>query len=195
LATTKLIACVIVDLKCLQVWLRLFFKVFFLINILKYFFYFLKIIFDISASKLSENIKKYINLKKKLKIFLKRKNNSTEQSFFLLCETGYWISLSARTFLTGLCRCLFSSFQTLLSCLLGSCKIISCMDTSWMRTAISHPWNKKLKKLLRFISFRFGSLTGRYIACSGGEKKSHGSQHNFINFKYTKFWFMQVFLA
>jgi len=32
------------------------------------FFYFFKIIFDISASKLSENTKKYINLKQRKKI-------------------------------------------------------------------------------------------------------------------------------
>jgi hypothetical protein len=45
----------------LEVWLRLFFKVFFTRECIKiiYIFYFLKIIFDIRALKLSKNIKKY----------------------------------------------------------------------------------------------------------------------------------------
>ena len=51
-------------LGCLRVWLRLFFKKFFTRKCIKiiFFFYFLKIIFNISKS-IFKNTKKYINLK------------------------------------------------------------------------------------------------------------------------------------
>ena len=55
-----------------------FFKYFLLGNILKLYFYFKKISFDISISKLSENIKK-INLK--LRIFLKKNFNYFQKRF------------------------------------------------------------------------------------------------------------------
>jgi len=49
-----------VILACLRMWLQLFFKVFFTRKCIKIIFiYFLKIIFDIGASKWSKNIKKY----------------------------------------------------------------------------------------------------------------------------------------
>ena len=58
------------------------------------YFYFLKIIFDINASKLSKNIKKYINLKQKNTktlifkkyIFLKYKNENTQHYHQLSLE-------------------------------------------------------------------------------------------------------------
>jgi len=56
---------------CLGVWLLLLFKVFFTQKCIKiiYIFYFLKIIFDISALKQSKKIKILILSKNKFKIF------------------------------------------------------------------------------------------------------------------------------
>jgi len=66
----------------LRVLLWLFFEVFFYSKI--YIFYFLKIIFDISASKLPENIQIFINLKNKNKKYFKNARTIQPVSFFLV---------------------------------------------------------------------------------------------------------------
>jgi hypothetical protein len=67
--------------RCLEVWLWLFFKVLFTqksVSII--FFYFLKIIFEISTSKWFENIKNILlQSKKKIQIFLKALLKSTSK--------------------------------------------------------------------------------------------------------------------
>jgi hypothetical protein len=58
---TKTIPCSFRLLACLEMWLWLFFKVFFTRKCIKMMsFYFLKIIFDINVSKWSENTKKIL---------------------------------------------------------------------------------------------------------------------------------------
>jgi len=66
----------------LRLLLLLFFKVYFYSKI--YIFYFLKIIFDISASKLPENIQIFINLKNKNKKYFKNARTIQPVSFFLV---------------------------------------------------------------------------------------------------------------